>query len=102
MRTTSDAKPDGPAAPEWNQGSRQKLRDFTRSHFEPLYGYELSDVDVDEIIESLAAYRSILREIKSGLEAPKSPSVNPAALPKSGQVRPSESPIGLPQIGQLR
>ena len=81
-------------------GSLRKLRELARNQFEPLYGYPLSDADIDGIIENLTAYGRVLNEINNSIVAPTRPIQIPATFPQSAQVRTGRIQHSLPQSGQ--
>jgi hypothetical protein len=100
MSITPDTQRNEYTAPVQSQGPRQKLQALTRSHFEPLYGRTLSDTEIDEIIENLAAYGRLLNEIHDSIVTQTRPVQSPATFPQSTQVRSGRIPHSLPQSGQ--
>jgi hypothetical protein len=75
---------------------------LTRNHFEPKYGYTLTDDEVDEIICSLAAYDAALRAIDEASSATDSPVNSSVTFPQIPQVSTVESPLTFPKTGQPR
>jgi hypothetical protein len=82
--------------------ARNGLVRLTREYFEPLYGYPLSDADINEIIDSLATYGAVLKEIKNGLDCTKSDTEIPVSFPQNAQVTSVASPHTFPKTGQLK
>ena len=102
MSKSFDSQENAGAVQVQKLGSRPKLHELTRNHFEPLYGSPLSDADVVEIIESLEAYGRALRDIKNSLTVPDSAAVTSSTILQNDQVGTATSLGTLHGTGQLK